>query len=262
MGLFTSCSRCKKKLLFSSLNDMGLCRECQNELYMEDFCKAEAFISVIAQKVKNVIGAGTIVPHMGFSRIEAIHKDCQYLNEHLDEWTQYPLFAAAFENGLSPYEGLKNHYSHELFPNAVINKAIAVDFQDAFAKLKKDISRTETACILTRGRAYDYSDLFRVVGVTFINDDGKDRQCIIKRMGLGYKDNDTDRVFLKKYTFGGNPAIAVFFGKDQIGNISKTDLPYFEKNWANYHRVDAYEVSGFETLGVMLRACFRGKESK
>lgn len=260
MGLFIHCSRCNKRCLKSGLNREGLCRECEEALHREEIQKTEAFITELSSRVNRALEHTVILPHMGAGKIDAIYKECRNLDEHLDDWKQYPLFKEAFDNGLKPYKNIKDHYCHDLFRNTLISNLTPIDFQSEFEKLKKSISDVETQCLIARSKAYDYSELFSVVGVTFANDDGKDRQDIIKRMGKGYRDNDSDRVRLEKYSFEGEPAVAVFFGNNQIGNIPKKELPLLLRNWDNYFRVAAYEVSGYEILGIIIRVVFRGEK--
>ncbi len=260
MGLFAHCSRCNRRCLKSALNSEGFCRGCEAALRNEELQKTMSFISELSTRVNRALEHTVILPHMGAKAIDAIYKECLYLDDHLDEWTEYPLFKEAFDNGLKPYDGMRGHYYHDLFRNTLIGDLTPIDFQSEFEKLKKSISDIETQCMIARNKAYDYSELFSVVGVTFANDDGTDRQDIIKRMGKGYKDNDSDKVRLEEHTFNGEPAIAVFFGKNQIGNIPKAALPLLLKNWRNYFRVVSYEVSGYDTLGIIIRVAFRGEK--
>ena len=260
MGLFVYCSKCNKRCLKSALNSNGLCRDCEEALHREELRRTETFICELSTRVNRALEHTVILPHMGAKKIDAIYKDCRYLDEHIDEWKEYPLFKEAFNKGLKPYKDIRGHYCHDLFRNTLISDLTPIAFQAELEKLKKSILDVETKCLIASNKAYDYSELFSVVGVTFANDDGKDRQDIIKKMGKGYKDNDSDRVRLEKYTFDGEPAVAVCYGKNQIGNISKNELPLLLRNWENYFRVVSYEVSGYKILGIIIRVAFRGEK--
>lgn len=67
--------------------------------------------------------------------------------------------------------------------------------------------------------------IFRVVGVTFDNDDGpaRNRQAILRDIE---EDCPRPSAFsLEVYDFEGEKAVGVFYGGEQVGNIAKKDLP-------------------------------------
>lgn len=59
----------------------------------------------------------------------------------------------------------------------------------------------------------------KVAGVTFANPDGRNRQAIIRNLGLGWK-----TVKLKQVTFENERAVEVYCGKQLIGYIPKAQL--------------------------------------
>ena len=56
---------------------------------------------------------------------------------------------------------------------------------------------------------------FKVAGVSFANDDGRERQDIIKEIRAG-KEVD---ITLEEYSYKGRPAIGVYADGEQIGNV-------------------------------------------
>lgn len=67
--------------------------------------------------------------------------------------------------------------------------------------------------------------IYRVVGVTFDNDDGpaRNRQEILREIAA---EEPHPRAFsLEVYDFEGEPAVGVFYNGEQVGNIAKKDLP-------------------------------------
>lgn len=58
---------------------------------------------------------------------------------------------------------------------------------------------------------------YKVVGVSFNNEDGKSRQAILKKCEVG------DPVELKLTTYKGNPAVEVWTEHGQVGNISSDE---------------------------------------
>lgn len=62
----------------------------------------------------------------------------------------------------------------------------------------------------------------RVAGVTFANDDGSDRQKLLRKIYFGdhpFEDKDHLDVQLQRYTYKGSPAIRVLVNGHQIGNV-------------------------------------------
>ena len=56
---------------------------------------------------------------------------------------------------------------------------------------------------------------FKVAGVSFSNEDGTERQDIIRKV----KDGGPARLTLKQYTYNGHPAVGVYVNDQQIGNV-------------------------------------------
>lgn len=86
--------------------------------------------------------------------------------------------------------------------------------------------------------------IFRVVGVTFDNDDGpgRNRQEILREIG-----EDCPRpeaISLEVYDFEGKPAVGVFYHGEQVGNIAKTDLPALLPLMDKYAGLSDFAVTG------------------
>ena len=101
---------------------------------------------------------------------------------------------------------------------------------------------------------------YRLVGVTFKNEEPpyRNRQSILREM-----DNDgapASRLSLEQYDFDGKPAVGVWYNGEQIGNISKKDLPEILPLMDRYARVRFYNLLGGEdglSYGIEITAYFR-----
>lgn len=64
---------------------------------------------------------------------------------------------------------------------------------------------------------------FKLVGVTFNNDDGvgRNRQDILREIE---EDGELDNFSYDTYDYEGNTAVGVYYNGEQIGNIAQTDL--------------------------------------
>lgn len=71
----------------------------------------------------------------------------------------------------------------------------------------------------------DYKHIFRVAGVTFKNG-RRSRQTILRQIHFHDAPYENDpEIRLNLTSFEGEPAVEVFANDEQIGNISKADLP-------------------------------------
>ena len=73
--------------------------------------------------------------------------------------------------------------------------------------------RTSEAAAVSGGRILD-TIRTKVVGVTFNNEDGENRQDILSRM------SGSEDITVEKYTYNGEPAAYVKWGDKVIGNLS------------------------------------------
>lgn len=78
----------------------------------------------------------------------------------------------------------------------------------------------------------------KVVGVTFKNDDGTDRQKILKRVSPG------DTLELKPYTYNGAPAIMVVHALGCIGNLKATLAADLCKEQYIPHTAKVLDITG------------------
>lgn len=87
---------------------------------------------------------------------------------------------------------------------------------------------------------------FKVVGVTFKNDDGTSRQTLLRKMYFGKAPFNSDEgvsITIEESTYEGNPAFPVFAEGYQVGYISKEDVPFFVKRWKDFDSVISVDVS-------------------
>lgn len=87
---------------------------------------------------------------------------------------------------------------------------------------------------------------FTVAGVTFKNDDGSDRQTILRHLRFGdapYARGDSFEVSLEPYDYQGSPAVRVLVNGYQVGNAPHDKVPAvldFIKSKAEVSAVDIY----------------------
>lgn len=93
----------------------------------------------------------------------------------------------------------------------------------------------------------DKGFLFPIVGVTFCNEDGEERQQILRK--IYFKDTPFDvaqNVTLERYLWKEKPAYYVKVNNIVVGNIGADFVWYFEKNSNRPYRIDYIKVYGGE----------------
>lgn len=86
--------------------------------------------------------------------------------------------------------------------------------------------------------------IFRVVGVSFDNDDGvgRNRQEILREIEA---DCPRPSAFsLDVYDYEGEPAVGVYYNGEQVGNIAKKDLPEILPRMSQYSGFSDFAVTG------------------
>lgn len=117
----------------------------------------------------------------------------------------------------------------------------------AVGKSKRSEQSSSTEAVSTEGNSsgHEKGFTFPVVGVTFKNDDGSDRQYLLRK--LYFKDAPFDvsqDVTLERYLWKGDPAYYVKVNGHIIGNIGADFVWYFEKNANREYKIDNIEVYG------------------
>nr|UWF85605.1 MAG: HIRAN domain protein [Bacteriophage sp.] len=85
----------------------------------------------------------------------------------------------------------------------------------------------------------------KVAGVTFNNDDGTDRQLILRK--LHFRDNPFSKyvdVEIKQYEFKGSPAYGIYANDMQIGNIPANLVPFMQENIERIESISHIDVYG------------------
>lgn len=88
---------------------------------------------------------------------------------------------------------------------------------------------------------------FKVVGVTFKNADGGNRQTVLRKLQHGDAPFNSDEgvdITIERGAYQGEPAFSVFAEGHQVGNISKDDVPFFVRRWSDFVGVTSAEVYG------------------
>lgn len=103
----------------------------------------------------------------------------------------------------------------------------------------------EMAEIKRKNAAKFETVLVKVAGVTFDNENGKSRQAILKRLKSKEKRFEhPDEIELKKTTYKGKDAIAIFVDGDQVGNVPADQVPYLIENWDRIYDTPNIDVYG------------------
>lgn len=85
----------------------------------------------------------------------------------------------------------------------------------------------------------------KVAGVTFNNDDGTDRQLILRK--LHFRDNPFSKyvdVEIKQYEFKGSPAYGIYANDMQIGNIPANLVSFMQDNIERIESISHIDVYG------------------
>ena len=88
----------------------------------------------------------------------------------------------------------------------------------------------------------------RVAGVTFANEDGSDRQRILRKIKFGdapFEDNDNLDVQLESYSYRGEPAIRVLVEGHQIGNVPREQIAEVQRAMTQ----PGTQITAFEVVG-------------
>lgn len=112
------------------------------------------------------------------------------------------------------------------------------------AKEREDAARLEA---WRAERAARETLKFKVVGVTFKNEDGKSRQTLLRKLHFGdapFNSDDGVDITIERGAYQGEPAFSVFTEGHQVGNISKDDVPFFVRRWSDFVGVTSAEVYG------------------
>ena len=103
----------------------------------------------------------------------------------------------------------------------------------------------------------------KLAGVTFKNDDGTERQEILKKIYLKQPPFD-DRldIAINEYDFDGRPALAVSVNGNCVGNIKKERVKWFKENGHLTKKMDFKVYGGQEgkNYGARLILYFERKD--
>ena len=238
------CSNCNKIVL----GDLyaGLCRACARQQLEE--CKAQLLNIPLEDALVNLV----VYPGLGKDDLSAQCEACQKALAEVKVVRANPQFV----NALNMLAQKSKRVGYEfrgiwmLDPNKP---------DSAFDNLEKKLTRLVDDCRSALPNAYDYSKVFRVVGVTFKNG-RKSRQTILRHMK--FKDPPYNReeidITLEPYKFEDEDAVGVYVEGEQVGNISRNDLPWLLEHWNDYKCISEFAISGSSELnyGLEIRACF------
>lgn len=246
------CVRCGRKVLLGISKD-GLCKACVYDDEVEaarqlEICKEQ----LLGLPLEDALASPVVYAGLGKEKLQTQLEACQ-----------------------AALDGLKVICSNPQFINAlkavvVKSERVGYDFRgvwmldperpnSAFDNLEKKLTRLISDCQRALPNAYDYSKVFRVVGVTFKNG-RKSRQTILRHMK--FKDPPYNReeidMTLEPYKFEDEDAVGVYVEGEQVGNISRNDLPWLLEHWKDYKCISEFAISGSSDVsyGLEIRACF------
>lgn len=113
-----------------------------------------------------------------------------------------------------------------------------------------------------------FNQTFRLVGVTFDNEDGTNRQKLLEDIKLFRGSNGYDykrgnlTVNLVKYKFENEDAIRVDVGisQDTLGHISRQDLPFLLENYDYIHEVPYLDIYYGTPYGCSVTVTFKNPD--
>ena len=116
-------------------------------------------------------------------------------------------------------------------------------------KKNKETTSVQVDSAVTKERPQPEPYIFhpvKVVGVTFKNDDGTNRQSILRKIKQQDAPFESGNAYLslETYEFEGEPAVGVYVDGIQIGNLSREEAKFFVEN---YDKIET--LSGFEVVG-------------
>lgn len=269
------CTECGKIVLFSRLSYDGLCKQCKAKQYAANKAAYEAtyerekqkeyqdalqFIREMTPYVKKALSRSVVFPALGKKTLIEQKKACDFVVENIDNWKNYASIREALEGTCVCIS--RERVSYPVLGGSSFSQYDEVNLGKEFEKVKKAASELSTACYLASLKAYDYSKVVTVVGVTFRNG-RRQRQTILRQIRFHdppYKSEPEIR--LERYLCEGEDAIAVYADTEQVGNISRADLPFFLEHWDEYSGVDEFDVKGGTdtSFGLDIRAVFAKKE--
>lgn len=91
-------------------------------------------------------------------------------------------------------------------------------------------------------RATVNREIFHVVGVTFKNEDGRDRQSLLRK--IKREQPPEEDFVLREFEYKGERAVGVYFRGEQIGSIAREDLHKALAQIDRFDKVSDYEVTG------------------
>ena len=257
------CIQCGKSGLFLKLDENSLCKDCAERAAAEAEAKRQAglsearnFIKTFSDHVSAAVKKTVLFPEMGREKLEEIKKECKYIQEHIEDWTQYEYFSDAFNASLQKDRlGL---YTSPLFPATLIRDP--ANFEELFSKLCKQAKEVEAKASSAIRELYDYSREYRIAGVTFSNG-RKSRQKILQAIAEEKPPYDGPvKIYLQKTTFEGEDAVEVYANTEQVGYIARHDLPWLLAHWNKIVSVREYDIHGGEdslSYGMDIKVGFR-----
>ena len=148
-----------------------------------------------------------------------------------------------YQEGYSYHEKTEN-VANRSSCDLLSHRHLCMDLSGLEAKEREDAARLEA---WRAERAARETLKFKVVGVTFKNEDGKSRQTLLRKLHFGDAPFNSDEgvdITIERGAYQGEPAFSVFAEGHQVGNISKDDVPFFVRRWSDFVGVTSAEVYG------------------
>ena len=233
------CIKCGKSGLFLKLDDNLLCKECAEAIAAAAVAErqakideASAFIHAYGKHVGAAFATSYFRSNMEKEEIERIIQECDFVLAHSDDWKSYELFRMAFDKMLQKDGSIGGR--SPLWPGHWMSIRQDGYIEKLFDDIRAKANETRSKAVSAKLKIRTYTRVFKVVGVTFKNG-RRSRQTILRQIHFEdppYKGNF--EITLKKQDFEGEDAIAVYAINEQVGFISREDLPWLLEQWSEY----------------------------
>ena len=245
------CVKCGKSGIFLKLDKSGLCADC-SRAREAGISVAREYLAPISAAFDDIKQSGASLPGRIYHKtdvmnvptkaeVERLRGVCSDLCEALDRWSEFPYLTEAILAEAVPSRPGLSILEHPSIPLGVVSEYLRLD--EAFPELEKKVKNL-VSCLSIYGN-YQFCEL-RIVGVTFKNEDGSDRQAILKKIryrGAPFR-TDPD-ITLKRYLYEGEEAIAVYANESQIGHLSRSDVAdRVLPRWDRFKRVSEFSIHG------------------
>lgn len=214
------CNRCGKKGFFLKVNFDGICESCELEIKKEKEDMELAARKNANEAVQSLYAKVSIMQEDVNVLVES-HESGDYSAENISAALKMLQLSVAEVSKL--LNSVKSDPINKLKDQIAESEKIILSYESKIIKIvmnKKDTGNINKS----------YRRHYKVVGTSFQNKDGTNRQGILRRIKFDVPEYVCPEVTVKSYEYEGEPAFAVYANDKQIGNISREDIPSLLEN--------------------------------